>query len=61
MKGGCPLKAKFAGIKNNGLKELLEGMLELNPAFRLTAKEALKHKIFDKLRVKSSRPRKEPM
>ena len=30
---------------------LLKGLLEFNPVFRLTAKEALKSKIFDKIRV----------
>lgn len=32
------------------LIKLLKGMLEFNPYFRLTAKQALRNKIFDKIR-----------
>jgi hypothetical protein len=31
--------------------ELLKGMLEFNPYFRLTARECLKNKIFDDIRI----------
>jgi serine/threonine protein kinase len=36
---------------NDGLLDVLKGMLEYNPSFRLTASECLKKKIFDKIRV----------
>ena len=36
---------------SDGLVDLLKGMLEYNPCFRLTAAECLKKKIFDKIRV----------
>ena len=31
--------------------EILKGMLEFNPYFRLTAREILKNKIFDDIRI----------
>lgn len=31
--------------------EMLEGLLEFNHQFRLSAKECLKHKMFDDIRV----------
>ena len=49
MKG---LRDLFPDIQNEGLIELLEGMLSYNPSFRVTAAEALTHKVFDSLRVK---------
>ena len=36
------------------LVELLDQMLEINPYFRPTAKDLLRNKIFDKVRVKSA-------
>lgn len=44
------LRETYAPIKNKGLVDLLETMLQFNPDFRLTAKELLKHSIFDKVR-----------
>ena len=35
---------------NPELIDLLKGMLEFNPYFRLTAEDALKSKVFDKIR-----------
>lgn len=49
MKG---LRDLFPDIQNEGLIELIEGMLNYNPSFRITAAEALKHEVFDSLRVK---------
>lgn len=40
----------FEGVDSD-LLELLKGLLEFNPHFRLTAKEALQSKVFDKIRV----------
>ena len=37
---------------NPELVKLLSQMLEFNPYFRLTAKKALKSKLFDKIRLK---------
>ena len=37
---------------HDGLVELLDSMTEFNPYFRPTAKELLKHKIFDDIRMK---------
>lgn len=36
---------------SEGLIDLLTGMLEYNPCFRMTAAECLKSKVFDKIRV----------
>ena len=35
---------------DSDLRNLLRGMLEFNPHFRLSAKEALNSKVFDKIR-----------
>ena len=35
---------------NPEIRSLLKGLLEFNPHFRLTAKEALQSKVFDKIR-----------
>ena len=40
----------FKGVDPDLLK-LLKGLLEFNPYFRVSAKEALKSKIFDRIRV----------
>lgn len=47
-----PLRTKFSNIKENGLVDLLEGMLQFNPDLRMTAKECLQHTMFDDLRKK---------
>lgn len=46
------IRAKFATIKNQGLVDVLEGMLLFNPGFRMSATECLKHSIFDSVRSK---------
>lgn len=43
-------KEVFPNI-SNGLIDLLTGMLEYNPYFRMTAAECLKSKVFDSIRV----------
>lgn len=45
----CFLDTLYPDIDPNMLA-LLKGMLEFNPHLRLTAKEALKSKLFDKIR-----------
>lgn len=50
------IKERFSGVRNQGLVELLDGMLQLNPAFRLTARECLQHKIFEKFKNKRPEP-----
>ena len=44
------LREKFVQIKNQGLVDLLDGMLQFNPDFRFTAKESLEHSVFKKVR-----------
>ena len=39
---------------NPELRKMLESMLEFNPYFRPTAKQLLKNKIFDSVRIKSN-------
>ena len=39
---------------NPELLKMLESMLEFNPYFRPTAKQLLKNKIFDSVRIKSN-------
>ena len=38
---------------HDGLVEILESMTEFNPYFRPTAKELLKNRIFDEIRMES--------
>lgn len=45
------LRQLYPHVDNDGFFELLEGMLQYNPALRITAAECLRHKIFDSLRV----------
>jgi serine/threonine protein kinase len=44
------LKQKFEHSSEEMI-EMLEGLLEFNHQFRLSAKECLKHKMFDDIRV----------
>lgn len=37
-------------MKNQGLVDVLEGLLQFNPAFRMTARECLKHEMFAELK-----------
>lgn len=51
------VRETFSDVKNKGLLDLLEGMLQFNPEFRLTASECLQHKVFDQVRkLKRERP-----
>ena len=43
------LAMRFPKVSKD-LLDLLMGMLEFNPYFRITAQEALKNKVFDKIR-----------
>ena len=44
------MKKVFKYVSDD-LVDLLKGMLEFNPFFRLTARECLKSKVFDDIRV----------
>lgn len=46
------LESLFPGLDKEFL-DLLKGMLEFNPYYRITAARAVKSKIFDKIRVPS--------
>lgn len=46
---GDGLRRKFADVENQDLVELLVSLLQFNPAFRLTAREALQHPVFKEL------------
>lgn len=47
-----PLKIiNESGIIDNGLKEIIQNLLELNPYLRWTAAECLAHPIFDDIRL----------
>ena len=42
---------KLFSKTSDGLVDILTGMLEYNPCFRMTAAECLKSKVFDSIRV----------
>ena len=44
------LESIFPDVSSD-LLDLLKGLLEFNPHFRLTAKQALQSKVFDDIRV----------
>lgn len=44
------LRRRFASIENQALVDILEDLLQLNPAFRPSAAELIKHSIFDSVR-----------
>lgn len=46
----CKLEAAFPDV-NQDLVALLKSLLEFNPHYRATAAEALKHRVFDQIRV----------
>ena len=50
FKSGNTLKDTFEDISPD-LFKLVKGLLEFNPYFRLSAEEALKSPVFDKIRV----------
>ena len=50
-KGGKSLAKLFPKTRKD-LVDIMESLLEFNPYFRPTAKELLKHPIFDEIRVK---------
>lgn len=47
------LRGRFSNVKNQRLVELLVGMLQFNPAFRMTTKECLNSEIFSELHKKA--------
>lgn len=42
---------KLMNLQDSTLRDILRPMLEVNPYFRPTAKELLKHKYFDEVRI----------
>lgn len=50
LKKGSKLRSRFRGIKTAAILDLLESMLQFNPAFRPTAKECLQNSLFDFVR-----------
>ena len=50
-KEGVPaLRGRYSGIQTKALLDVLEDMLQLNPGFRPSARELLKHSVFDGVR-----------
>lgn len=56
LKNSPSIKDTFQRFNNAGLVDLLENLLQFNPAKRLTAEQALQHRFFDGL-FEQSRPK----